>query len=196
MHYFKKMAMVAATVGVMSGVLPGVPAMAAPAKDVKVPSSGETTQEVETYFNVTEEDLNELGYDLVVTVPVSFELGFDSASRSYTGSGKVSASGVVDSGKAVHVKIDQSHEKYGKIFDSESTADVTAVDTTGFEASMTQEKWTKEMCYRNLQDKISSSDLSWKSDLSVTVPFSAFTLKNLGKYTTTVPLVISLVDEA
>lgn len=191
----KRMAATALTVGIAVGSMPGITAFADTTKDVAVPSTGQTTQEVEAYFNVTQEDLNALGYDLIVTVPLSFQLGFDKVNRSYKGSGEVSASGVLESGKAVSVKIDQAHEKYGKIFVGDSTIDVTASNASGFKSDMTQEKWTSSMCYSNLKDKMNSSAPSWKSDLSVTVPFSAFTLKELGKYFTTVPLVISLTDE-
>lgn len=192
----KKMAVTAMTTGIVLGSMPGVSAFAETTKDVAVPSTGQTTQEVEAYFNVTQEDLNALGYDLIVTVPISFQLGFDKVNKAYKGSGNVSASGMLASGKAVSVKIDTDHEKYGKIFVGDSTIDVTANDSSGFRSDMSQEKWTSSMCYSNLKDKMNSAALSWTSDLSVTVPFSAFTLKDLGKYFTTVPLVISLTDEA
>lgn len=192
----KRMAATALTVGIAVGTLPGITAFADTTKDVAVPSTGQTTQDVKAYFNVTQEDLNALGYDLIVTVPLSFQLGFDKLNKAYKGSGKVSASGVLDSGKVVSVKIDTAHEKYGKIFVGDSTSDVTARESSGFKSGMTKEQWTSLMCYENLKNRMTSSAMKWTSDLSVTVPFSAFTLKDLGEYFTTVPLVISLQDEA
>lgn len=192
----KRMTAAVLTVGVALGALPGVTAFADTTKDVAVPSTGQTTQDVKAYFNVTQEDLNALGYDLIVTVPLSFQLGFDKLNKAYKGSGKVSASGVLDSGKAVSVKIDTSHEKYGKIFVGDSITDVTSGGSSGFKSSLTTERWSQLMCYENLKNRMNSSAPKWSSDLYVTVPFSAFTLKDLGEYYTTVPLVISLTDEA
>lgn len=191
-----RMAVTALTAGIATGAVPGITALAQQTKDVAVPSSGQTTQEVVGYFNVTSEDLNHMGYELVVTVPVSFDLQFDKGDKAYVGSGKVSASGVLDSDKAVSVTIDTDHEKYGKIFESDSTKDVTSKNTSGFKSDLSLEQWTSSMCYSNMQDKMNSSALSWTSNLSVTVPFKAFTLKELGMYYTTVPLVIKTVSAA
>lgn len=193
----KRIAATFMATGIAVGGPSGLNALADTTTDVKVPETGQLEQQVEAYFNVTRDDLVAMGYDLIVTVPVSFQLNFDRDSRTYSGSAEVSASGVLDSGKAVSVTIDKAHEKYGRIYtgSGDGAKDVTK-DVAGFAAAMSQEKWTSEMCFANMKDRMESSDVTRTGSLSAEVPFSIFTLESLGKYYTTVPLVIKLVDEA
>lgn len=164
------------------------------ASEVCVPTDGSSATElVNCSFTVTEDDLNAMGYGPKVSIPVSVSLSFNSASKTYSGTGEVYAYGVIDSGKKVSVTVDETHEKYGKVFHA-SGQDCTQTDSDGFSGALSKTSWNQSECYANMEAD-SSEFMTNTGELSVTVSKDTFLPRGTGAYKTYIPLVIEMAEE-
>ncbi len=57
---------------------------------------------------VTEDELEELGLDLVISIPTEISLSLNG--KTFEGSGEIYADGVMDNDKLLRVNIDETHE--------------------------------------------------------------------------------------
>lgn len=144
--------------------------------------------------NVTDEDLAQLGLNVVVSFPVEIILSMD-GTKAFSGSDKVYAYGIMDSNNTLSVTIDTSNENYGKVKYRETAFDTGKDSTTNFFASVTEtlskESFTAEETMNNYLAQMEGNDMLNYSQLNINI-------KNLiptfgtGIYYTNVPLKIAL----
>ena len=163
------------------------------ADNVSVPSSGSASQEVTATFSIDDDTLSNLGYGVIASIPISIPLAFNSTTKIFSNSAAVYCSGVLPAGKKVSVTVNESAEKYGKVYDSDNEA--TSVKTkSGFDISLSKTSWSKSECYENLTKINASQDATQTGDLTVAIPGKGFIPKGAGTFNTYVPLVISQSD--
>ena len=172
--------------------MPGMNAFAA-TSTVEVPDSGQKDEVIKAYFDVKQSDLEAMGYNPTVVIPVSMNLSYDDSKGEYTGSDVIYAAGVILENKKVQVKIDTLSEHYGKVYEI-NTTDNIAFGKDGFNCTLSKENWTSTECYANLRDKMNGEDISSKSTISVHVPTKNFVPKKPEIHMTNVPISIKLVE--
>lgn len=150
--------------------------------------------EVVASANVTEEDLTELGLNVVVSFPAEIMLSID-GNKAFSGSDKVYAYGIMDMDSTLSVTIDTTDENYGKI-KYRATASDTGVDsTTNFFATVTEtlskESFTAEETKDNYLAQMEGSDMANYSQLDISIQNLIPTF-GTGIYYTNVPLRIAL----
>ena len=164
------------------------------ADNVSVPSSGSASQEVTATFSIDDDTLSNLGYGVIASIPISMPLSFNSSTKVFSNSAAVYCSGVLPSGKKVSVTVNESAEKYGKVFDSENES-TSVKSKTGFDISLSKTDWSKSECYENLSKINASQDATQTGNLTVAIPGNGFIPKGAGTFSTYVPLIISQSDE-
>ena len=165
------------------------------ADDVTVPADGSTDEQVTATFTIDEETLASLGYGVVASIPVSMSLSYNASAKNFSNSAEVYCSGVLADGKQVSVSVNESGDRYGKVYDSSDRAS-SVKGKTGFAVSMSKTTWTKAECMENLTKLSSSEDATQTGKLSVAVPGKGFIPSGTGTFKTYVPLVIRLESGA
>ncbi|MBR1627857.1 MAG: hypothetical protein IJ679_01150 [Lachnospiraceae bacterium] len=163
------------------------------AEDVTVPSTGSEGKNVTATFTIDDDTLASLGYSAVASIPVSMTLSYNSSSKLFTNSGTVYCSGVLDSGKKVSVTVNESGEKYGKVYDSTEAA-TSVVGKTGFSVSLSKTAWSKSECQENLTKINNSEEATKTGTLTISVPGKGFIPSGTGTFKTYAPLAISMTD--
>ena len=164
------------------------------ADDVSIPSSGSESREVTASFSIDDDTLSNLGYGVIASIPVSMPLSFNSSTKVFSNSAAVYCSGVLASGKKVSVTVNETAEKYGKVFDSDSES-TSVKSKSGFDISLSKTDWSKSECYENLSRINASEDVTQTGSLTVAIPGKGFIPKGAGTFSTYVPLIISQSDE-
>lgn len=163
------------------------------ADSVDVPSSGSTNEEVTATFTIDEDILSSLGYGVIASIPVSMPLAYDSTSKNFSKSADVYCSGVLAGGKQISVSVNESGEKFGKIYHSNEVP-VSVKGKSGFDISLSKTKWSKAECYTNLSKVNNSEDATETGTLSVTIPGNGFIPSGAGTFNTYVPIIIKQED--
>ena len=159
------------------------------AEELTVPADGSANGEVTATFTIDDEVLAGLGYNVIASIPVTLPLSYNSAAKNFSNEGTVYCSGILPTGKKVTVTVNESGEKYGKIYDPSNAAESVA-GQTGFDVTLSRTTWTKADCYTNLTKRRGGDEATETGSLSVTVPGSSFIPKATGTFKTYVPLVI------
>lgn len=102
------------------------------------PVDGEGACEVAASATVTDQDLEDLGLSVVVSLPTEVTLTLDAASKAFKGSGSIYAYGVMDSGRELAVAIDAGNAAYGKVKYRVGAGEPTSDPTDNFHASVTE----------------------------------------------------------
>ena len=176
--------------GTMSN--PGM-ALAWDREEVDVPSSGNIRRDVSATFTISDGILGDLGYSAVASIPVSMSLDYDWTTRLFTQAAVVYCSGVLDSGKKISITVNESGEKYGKVYDPSDEASSVA-GKTGYSVSLSKTSWSKAECRENLEKISDGLEATKDGELSISVPGRGFIPSGMGTFKTYAPLVISMED--
>lgn len=150
--------------------------------------------EVIASANVTDEDLAELGLNVVVSFPAEITLSID-GSKAFSGSDKVYAYGIMDSDSTLSVTIDTSDENYGKVKYRANSSDTGVDSATNFFATVTEtlskESFTAEETKDNYLAQMQGNDMVNYAQLDISIQNLIPTF-GTGVYYTNVPLRIAL----
>lgn len=197
---------IAAVLLALSALCAAVPANAF-AADQTV-EAGDGSCEVTASAAVTDEDLKELGLNVVVSFPAEVALTLDAGSKTFKGTGSVYAYGIMDDGQNLTVTIDSENAAYGKVRYranaggapsdsadnffatvtekmakvSNSVEGAEQLDTAGFTAAETQQ---------NYFDKAGDDEISAYAKLSVGIG-GLIPTSGTGIYFTNVPFKIAI----
>lgn len=155
--------------------------------------------EVVASANVTEEDLAELGLNVVVSFPAEITLSID-GNKAFSGSDKVYAYGIMDSDNTLSVTIDTNDENYGKVKYRASASDTGVDSMTNFFATVTESlskdgfsdgSFTAEETLENYLAQMKGMDMINYAELDISIQ-NLIPTSGTGIYYTNVPLRITL----
>ena len=144
--------------------------------------------------SVTQENLADLGLNVVVSFPAELALTLD-GTKAFSGSEKIYAYGIMDTGKTLSVTIDTTNEAYGKVKYHPTGSDTSSDSGTNFfstvEESLSKESFTATETKDNYLAQMEGSEMSNFSQLSVSIKNLIPTMGS-GVYYTNVPLKIAV----
>lgn len=146
--------------------------------------------------SVTEQELADLGLNLIVSFPTEIALSLNE-DKEFVGSDKIYAYGILDPGNILSVTIDYDSTAYGKVMyrsvgslsggmeaeDNYRANVTTSLSKTSFTASETQENYLK---------RENGEEMSGYSTLSVTIA-NLLPSEGKGVYFTNVPLKLEIM---
>lgn len=184
------------------------PANAFAADRTVAAGDGGSSCEVTASATVTDQDLEDLGLNVVVSIPTEIALALDAGTKSFKGSGSIYACGIMDSGNSLAVAIDHANAAYGKVKYKADAGAQASSPAGNFFASVT-EKFVKvansapgtekldEAAFsasetlQNYLDKAGGSEISSYARLDVEI-CSLVPASGKGIYFTNVPLKIAI----
>lgn len=144
--------------------------------------------------SVTQENLADLGLNVVVSFPAELALTLD-GTKAFSGTDKIYAYGIMDTGKTLSVSIDTTNEEYGKVKYHPAGSDTSSDSGTNFfstvEESLSKESFTATETKDNYLAQMEGSEMSNFSLLSVSIKNLIPTMGS-GVYYTNVPLKIAV----
>ena len=150
--------------------------------------------EVVASANVTDEDLAELGLNVVVSFPVEITLSID-GTKAFSGSDKVYAYGIMDSDKTLSVTIDTSNENYGKVKYRAKNSNTSVDSATNFFATvnetLSKESFSAEETKDNYLAQREGNAMVNYAELDISIQNLIPTF-GTGTYYTNVPLRIAV----
>lgn len=150
--------------------------------------------EVVASASVTDEDLAELGLNVVVSFPAEITLSID-GNKAFSGSNRVYAYGIMDTDSTLSVAIDTTNENYGKVKYRATASDAGVDSAANFFATVTEtlskESFTAEETKDNYLARMEGSDMVNFSELDISIQNLVPTF-GTGIYYTNVPLRIAL----
>ena len=150
--------------------------------------------EVVASANVTDEDLAELGLNVVVSFPVEITLSID-GTKAFSGSDKVYAYGIMDSDKTLSVTIDTSNESYGKVKYRAKNSNTSVDSATNFFATvnetLSKESFSAEETKDNYLAQREGNAMVNYAELDISIQNLIPTF-GTGTYYTNVPLRIAV----
>lgn len=184
------------TVLTMAVLLAGMPVTALAETTTISPSDGDTATVVAS-ADVTEEDLEELGLNLVLSLPASVSLILDE-NKNFTGGDVVYAYGLMDEDTKLVVEVDTDHADYGNVyFKKDDTSEAKLFDNDSYNGSVTETlsnaAFTSEHTLANYLKIQAGEDVEHKAALSVSIE-DMLPIYGIGDYYTNVPLVVSFED--
>lgn len=187
---------VIATVLTMTVLMAGMPITALADTTTLSPSDGDTATVVAS-AEVTEADLEELGLDLVLSIPTSISLSLD-VDKNFTGEDVVYAYGLMDDSTKLVVEVDTDNEDYGNVyFKKDDSTEAALFDNDSYNGSVTETlsnaTFTSEQTLANYLNVNASEDVENTAALSVCIE-GMIPIYGIGNYYTNVPLVISFED--
>lgn len=99
---------------------------------------GGSSCEVTASATVTDQDLEDLGLNVVISFPTEVALALDKGTKSFKGSDSIYAYGIMDSGKSLTVAIDPANAAYGKVKYRASAGAQVSAPSNNFFASVTE----------------------------------------------------------
>lgn len=160
------------------------------------PTDGDTATVVAS-ADVTDADLEELGLNLVLSIPTSISLALDE-DKNFTGEDVVYAYGIMDENTVLSVKVNTDDADYGNVY-FKKNADTEAVlfDNDSYNGSVTQNltdgTFTSEQTLANYLKVSESKTVENTAHLSVSI-VGMVPIFGVGDYYTNVPLTISFTD--
>lgn len=187
---------VIATLLTMAVLLAGMPVTALAETTTISPSDGDTATVVAS-ADVTEEDLEELGLNLVLSIPASVSLILDE-NKNFTGGDVVYAYGLVDEDTKLVVAVDTGNADYGNVyFKKEETSEAKLFDNDSYNGSVTETlengAFTSEQTLENYLKIAADEEAENTAALSVSIE-GMIPIYGIGDYYTNVPLVVSFED--
>lgn len=187
---------VIATILTMAVLLAGMPVTALAENTTISPSDGDTATVVAS-ADVTEEDLEELDLNLVLSLPASVSLTLDE-NKNFTGGDVVYAYGLMDEDTKLVVEVDTDHADYGNVyFKKNDTTEAKLFDNDSYNGSVTETlsnaAFTSEHTLANYLKIAADEDVEHTAALSVCIE-GMIPIYGIGDYYTNVPLVVSFED--
>ena len=187
---------VIATVLTMAVFVAGMPVTALAETTTISPNDGDTATVVAS-ADVTEADLEELGLNLVLSIPASVSLTLDE-DKNFSGEDVVYAYGLIDENSKLVVAVDTGNADYGNVYfkkDEASAAKLFDDDSCNGTVSETLSNaaFTSEQTLANYLKVMAGEDVEHTAALSVSIQ-DLLPIYGIGDYYTNVPLVISFED--
>ena len=187
---------VIATVLTMALCLAGMPVTALAETTTISPSDGDTATVVAS-ADVTEEDLEKLDLNLVLSIPASISLTLDE-NNNFAGEDVVYAYGLLDEDTKLVVEVDTDHADYGNVyFKKNDTTEAKLFDNDSYNGDVTETlsnaAFTSEQTLANYLKIQTGEDVEHKAALSVSIE-DMLPIYGIGDYYTNVPLVVSFED--
>lgn len=183
----------AATLLTLSVLMASMP-MTAFAATQTIDPEEQDSFEVVASANVTDEDLAELGMNVVVSIPTEIALSLN-GNKEFTGSDKIYAYGIMDSADSISVAIDTDHEAYGKVKYRKTASGSVVESATNFFSTVTEElskdSFSADETRENYIAKVQGSDMEAFSKLDVNIK-NLIPTSGTGIYYTNVPLKIEI----
>lgn len=129
---------IAAVLLTLTALCTAVPASVFAADQTVTVEDGGSSCEVTASATVTDQDLEDLGLNVVVSFPTEVALALDKGAKSFKGSGSIYACGVMDSGKSLTVAVDSANAAYGKVKYRASAGAQVSSPSNNFFASVTE----------------------------------------------------------
>ena len=152
--------------------------------------------DISDLFSLTEDELDDLGYQTILTLPVAVPLSYDSENNRYQGTDNgIYVTGIVPNGKKVTCGIaEQSTTLTGPLSDTYTIP----YGTKGYRASLSKSEWTQAEANNNLKavegtEGKTEEDLI-KSTLSVAIDAHSFIPRNTGEYQFPVQVRVAFVN--
>lgn len=158
-------------------------------------NEGDTTKSATTTAGLTIDNtvIEDMGYGLIASVPVTMDLAYDSNTKSFKGASDVYASGIVDAGKSVNIKTTQ--ESINSVTQGVHTIDVTGYGTCEVTKDHT---FDAETCMANSRYfKESTGSLvanSLKAEIKAEPLVKGVAPDTLGEWTAAIPITIEIVN--
>ena len=184
------------TVLTMAVLLAGMPVTALAEATTISPSDGDTATVVAS-AEVTEEDLEELGLNLVLSIPASISLALDE-NNNFIGEDVVYAYGILEESTKLVVAVDTDNTDYGNVyFKKDETSETKLFDNDSYNGSVTETlengAFTSEQTLENYLKIVADEDAENTAALSVSIE-GMIPIYGIGDYYTNVPLVVSFED--
>ena len=184
------------TVLTMAVLLAGMPVTALAEATTISPSDGDTATVVAS-ADVTEEDLEKLDLNLVLSIPASISLTLDE-NNNFVGEDVVYAYGLLDESTKLVVAVDTDNTDYGNVyFKKDETSEAKLFDNDSYNGSVTETlengAFTSEQTLENYLKIAADEDVENTAVLSVSIE-DMLPIYGIGDYYTNVPLVISFED--
>ena len=180
----------------MAVLLAGMPVTALAETTTISPNDGDTATVVAS-ADVTEEDLEELGLNLVLSFPTSVSLILDE-DKNFTGGDVVYAYGLMDEDTKLVVEVDTDHADYGNVyFKKNDTTEAKLFDNDSYNGNVTETlsnaSFISEQTLANYLRIQEDEDVEHTAALSVSIE-DMLPIYGIGDYYTNVPLVVSFED--
>lgn len=160
------------------------------------PNDGDTATVVAS-ADVTEADLEELGLNLVLSIPTSISLTLDE-NKDFTGEDVVYAYGLMDENTKLSVSVDTDNSDYGNVyFKKNDTTDAVLFDNDSYNGrvsqTLTNAAFTSAQTLANYLNVSENQEVENTSTLTVSIE-GMVPIYGIGDYYTNVPLLISFED--
>ena len=184
------------TVLTMAVLVAGMPVTALAETTTISPSDGDTATVVAS-ADVTEEDLEKLDLNLVLSIPASISLTLDE-NNNFAGEDVVYAYGLLDESTKLVVAVDTDNTDYGNVyFKKDETSETKLFDNDSYNGSVTETlengAFTSEQTLENYLKIVADEDAENTAALSVSIE-GMIPIYGIGDYYTNVPLVVSFED--
>lgn len=175
----------------MAAFMTALPMNAFASEQVVDPAENDSF-EVVASATVTDDDLAELGLNVVVSFPVEVALTLDE-DKAFSGAGTVYAYGIMDTASILSVTVDDTKEAYGKVkYRVDAQAEGTD-SAANFFATVTEtlskESFSAAETLNNYLAQREGSDMPVSSSLAVSIK-NLIPTSGTGIYYTNVPLKI------
>ena len=184
----KKLVATLLTVSAMMASMP----MTALASTQTVDPTENDSFEVTASATVTNEDLAELGLNVIVSFPTEISLSLDE-NKAFSGLDVIYAYGIMDSNNNLSVTIDNTSEAYGKVKYRADSSEVGVESPTNFFSTvaetLSKESFSAEETKDNYLAQMEGSDMTNFSALDVSIQ-NLIPTSGIGIYYTNVPLKI------
>ena len=177
----------------MAVILASMPMTALAETTTISPNDGDTATVVAS-ADVTEADLEELGLNLVLSIPTSISLTLDE-NKNFTGADVVYAYGLMDENTKLSVSVDTGNADYGNVyFKKNDTTDAVLFDNDSYNGSVSQTltnaAFTSAQTLANYLNVSENQEVENTSTLTVSIE-GMVPIYGIGDYYTNVPLLIS-----
>lgn len=184
------------TILTMAVLMAGMPVTALAETTTISPEDGDTATVVAS-ADVTEADMEELGLNLVLSIPTSISLTLDE-NKNFTGGDVVYAYGLMDEKTELSVSVDTDDADYGNVyFKKDDTTDAVLFDNDSYNGNvsetLTNATFTSEQTLANYLKVAGNEDVENTATLTVSIE-GMIPVYGIGDYYTNVPLLISFED--
>lgn len=198
---------IAAVLFTLTTLCAAVPANAFAADQTVAVGDSGSSCEVTASATVTDQDLEDLGLNVVVSFPTEVALALDKGTKSFKGSDSIYAYGIMDSDKSLTVAIDSANAAYGKVNYRANAGAQVSSPANNFYASVTEKLvkvsnstsgeqldeavFSASETLQNYLDKAGSEEMSAYAKLDVELG-SLIPTSGKGIYFTNVPFKIAI----
>ena len=177
----------------MAAFMTALPMNAYASEQVVDPAENDSF-EIVASATVTDDDLAELGLNVVVSFPVEVALSLDE-DKAFSGAGTVYAYGIMDTGSTLSVTIDSTNAAYGKVKYRADAQSEGADSAANFFAEVTEtlskDTFSAAETLNNYLARKEDSDIPAVSSLAVSIK-NLIPTSGTGIYYTNVPLKIEI----